>query len=109
MTRDDIIVGVKVRLIVNLPDLPAESIGIVTDIANDSQQRGGWRFWLCWPSHERNRYSLAFDEIDLRHFELVQEPMTATACASVNDRLSDKGKRSSRRGRDVGQLRLPLD
>ena len=107
MTRHDISVGVKVRLIVNMPNLPAGSIGIVTDIANDSQQRGGWRFWLCWPAHGRNRYSLAFDESDLRHFEVIQESMTDAACASVNDRLSDKAK--PRRGRNVSQLRLPLD
>lgn len=106
MTSQDIATGVKVRLIVNLPGLPAGSIGIVRDIANDSQERGGWRFWLCCPFPGRNRYSLAFDEIDLRHFEIIQEPMTETACASVNDRLGDNGKRSSRRS---SQLRLPLD
>jgi hypothetical protein len=102
MTSQDIVTGVKLRTIVDLPDHPTGSIGVVVQIANHP-----WRFWLCWPLPTRNRYSLSYEESDLRHFELIQEPLTEAACASANDRLSDKGK--PRRGRDVSQLRLPLD
>lgn len=106
MAPQDIVVGLKVRLIVNLPDHPAGSIGIVTDIA---QLSGDWRFWLCWPLPGRNRYSLAFDATDLRHFEIIQEPMTAAACASVNHDLTEAATPSRRRRKAISeQLSLPL-
>jgi hypothetical protein len=104
MAPEDIVVGLKVRLIVNLTDLPAGSIGVVAQVADTP-----WRFWLCWPLTGRNRYSLAFEAAGLRHFEIVQECMTEAACAAVNSQLADAAKPSGR-GRKVivEQLRLPL-
>ena len=74
MTAQDIVVRLKLRLIVKRTDLPARSIGIVTQVTNDP-----WRFWLYWPLPGRNRYSLAFEESDLRHFEVIHEAMTEAA------------------------------
>jgi hypothetical protein len=104
MTQPDITVGVRVRLIVKLSGLPVGSIGMVAQIADTPS-----RFWLCWPSPGRNRYSLAFDETDLRHFEIISEPMTEAACASVNAQLAEVVNPSRRRRKAiVEQLSLPL-
>jgi hypothetical protein len=100
----DVVVGVKLRLMVNLSDRPAGSIGIVTQTANNP-----WRFWLSWPMSGGNRYSLAYDAEDLRHFELIEEVMTEATCASVNYELAETAKPSRRRRNAiVEQLSLPL-
>jgi hypothetical protein len=102
MTQHDITVGVKVRLIVNLSDRPAGSIGVVTQKADNP-----WRFWLSWPMPGGNRYSLAYDVEDLGHFELIEEVMMEAACAAVNDQLIGTVPRSRKRP-EVSQLLLPL-
>ncbi len=104
MTEEDIAVGVKIRLIVDLPDHQAGSIGLVTQRAHDP-----WRFWLCWPLPGQNSYSLAFQRDDLRHFEIVQEPMTEAECAALNYQLTEPANVSRRRRKViVEQLSLPL-
>jgi len=104
MHTHDVIVGVKLRLMVNLSDHPAGSIGMVAQTADTP-----WRFWLCWPFPGRSRYSLAFHAPDLRHFEIISEPMAEATCASVNYKLVETAKASRRRRKAiVEQLSLPL-
>ncbi len=102
MQPEDIIIGAKVRCLVGLSDIPAGSIGIVTQIADKP-----WRFWLCWPCSGFNRYSMALNEDDFRHFELIQRPMSEGECSVVNYDLSEIRKPTPK-NKHAGQLSLPL-
>jgi len=67
-----------------------------------------WRFWLCWPFPTANRYSHAYEAVDLRHFEIA-EPMSEAECAAVNYQVAERmNPRRRKRTEAVQQLRLPL-
>ena len=102
VTPDDIAIGVRLRSLVDLSDVPAGTIGIVEQIAHQP-----WRFFLRWPMGGHYRYSLSFHADDLRHLALMTEPITETQCSTINNALRPM-KQPRRSYASDAQLSLPL-